>query len=348
MTQRVYMDFNATMPLRPEARAAMIEALDVIGNASSVHADGRRVRAILERARGQVAEAFGALSADIVFTSGATEAASLGLQGWDPIGAEIEHDAVLAWIQADLQVDSDGKVTVETPGETALQAANSETGILQELPEGLGFVDASQLAGKLPFAFDWTEAKRAILSAHKFGGPKGAGALILKPGTEVCVQMRGGGQEMGRRAGTENAAAIAGFGAAAACAARDIADGVWEAVAQRRDLLEAALEAEAPELISIGKKERRLPNTACFAVTGWKGETQVMQMDLAGFSISAGSACSSGKVRSSRVLQAMGYDPFTSRSAIRVSIGPATTDEDVLAFAEAWASEYRRFRQKAA
>ncbi len=326
----------------------MIAALDLPGNPSSVHGEGRRARAIIERARGQVAEAFGAQAADIVFTSGASEAAALGLAGWDPVGAEVEHDAVLAWIRADLPVDGSGKVTVAQADQTALQAANSETGVVQRLPEGLGFVDAVQIAGKKPFAFDWSGAQRAILSAHKFGGPKGVGALLLKRGTDVAAQMRGGGQEMGRRAGTENVAAIAGFGAAAEAASRDLSDGIWEEVESRRDMLEQALEAEAPDIIFVARDTGRLPNTTCVAAPGWKGETQVMQMDLSGFAISAGSACSSGKVRASRVLKAMGFEERVAESAIRVSIGPETTNEDVLAFAGTWGKHYRRFRQKAA
>jgi cysteine desulfurase len=348
MRSRTYLDWNATMPLRREARAALVDALDETGNPSSVHAEGRRARAIIERARGQVAEAFGGQGADVIFTSGASEAAALGLGGWHPEGAAIEHDSVQAWIHPALPVDRSGRVAVSEPARCALQAANSETGIVQDLPEGLGFVDAVQVAGKRPFAFNWCAADRAAFSAHKIGGPKGVGALFVRPGVEVAPLMRGGGQEMGRRAGTENVAGIAAFGAAAAAAARDLAAGVWDEVAARRDLLEQALEAEAPDIIFIGGEGLRLPNTSCFAVAGWKGETQVMLMDLAGFAVSAGSACSSGKVRTSRVLAAMGYPEEIAGSALRVSTGPGISDEDVLAFAGAWGKQYRRFRQKAA
>jgi cysteine desulfurase len=306
------------------------------------------VRAIVERARAEVAEAFGAQAADIVFTSGATEAAALGLGGWDAVGAPIEHDCVAAWIRPELPVDRDGRVGVSDPGATALQAANSETGVMQTLPRGLGLIDAAQVAGKQPFAFDWTGAERAILSAHKFGGPKGAGALLMRRDVAVMPVLRGGGQEMGRRPGTENVAAIAGMGAAAAAAARELAAGVWEEVAEIRDLLEEALESEAPDLICVGRNAPRLPNTACVALPGWKGETQVMQMDLSGFAVSAGSACSSGRVRESRVLRAMGFDETTASSAIRISIGPGIKRQEVLAFAGAWAKHHRRFRQKAA
>jgi cysteine desulfurase len=203
-------------------------------------------------------------------------------------------------------------------------------------------------AGKVPFAFDWSGARAAIVSAHKLGGPKGAGALLLAPGEEPAPRIRGGGQERGRRAGTENLAGIAGFGAAAAAAAAEVAAGVWDEVAALRDILEEALASAAPSLTLVGKDGPRLPNTSCVAVPGWRGETQVMQMDLAGFAVSAGSACSSGKVRASRVLTAMGLDAETAGSAIRVSIGPATTRDEVMAFAAAWERHCRRFRERAA
>ena len=229
---------------------------------------------------------------------------------------------------------------VAEPGASVLQAANSETGIVQELPPGLACVDAAQIVGKLPFAFDWSGARSAVVSAHKLGGPKGAGALLLAPGEEPAALIRGGGQERGRRAGTENLVGIAGFGAAAAAAAAEVAAGVWQAVAELRDILEEALASPDSPITLVGKDVRRLPNTTCVAVPGWKGETQVMQMDLAGFAVSAGSACSCGKVRASRVLTAMGFDAEAARSAIRVSIGPATTRDEVMAFAAAWERQY--------
>lgn len=348
MASRVYLDWNATAPLRPEARAAMLAAMDLGGNPSSIHAEGRAARGLVERARIQVAEAVGASPDQVVFTSGATEAAALALAGRGLLGAPVEHDSVAAWTRPVLPVDATGRVAVADPERSVLQAANSETGLVQDLPAGLALVDAVQIAGKLPFAFRWTGAEAAILSAHKLGGPKGVGALILREGAEIAPALRGGGQEMGRRAGTENLVGIAGFGAAAAAAAADLAAGVWENVAEVRDILESALEASAMETIFVGKGARRLPNTSCFAVPGWKGETQVMQMDLAGFAVSAGSACSSGKVRVSRTLGALGYGPEVAGCAIRVSIGPSTQAEEVLAFAAAWEKCHRRFRQRAA
>lgn len=345
---RVYLDHNATTPLRAEARAAMAAAMDVVGNPSSVHAEGRAAKAVLERARAQIAVALGAEGADIVFTSGATEAAGLGLAGRDLHGAAVEHDAVRAWVTEDLSVDAQGAVAAYAPGNAALQWANSETGVLQDLPDGLAFSDMTQGFGKLPADFNGSGARMAVVSAHKLGGPKGIGALVLRRGQEIPAQIKGGGQEMGRRSGTENLIGIAGFGAAAAAATQDVAQGRWEEVAQFRNILESALEAGSNKTIFVGKDAERLPNTSCILTPGWKGETQVMQMDLAGYAISAGSACSSGKVKASNVLRAMGYDDTYASSAIRVSLGLETTRDDVLRFAEAWLVKRTKHEQRAA
>ena len=346
--RRCYLDYNATAPLRAEARTAMIAAMDQIGNPSSVHAEGRAAKAIVEKARGQIATAFGADGADIVFTSGATEAAALACAGRGLRGADIEHDAVAAWIQPDHLVRSDGRVEITEPETSVLQMANSETGIVQSLPKGLAVTDATQAFGKLPVAFNWLGADMALISAHKIGGPKGVGAVVLRRGLDLPAQIKGGGQEMGRRAGTENVVAIAGFGAAAERAAQDLANGVWQRVAEIRNILETALETRLKEIILIGRDVERLPNTSCLAVPGWKGETQVMQMDLSGFAVSAGSACSSGKVKASRVLRAMGYEDDVAACAIRLSLGPTTTESDVLEFADVWLKKYDTFRARAA
>lgn len=345
---RIYLDWNATTPLRPEAKAAMVAAMEVVGNPSSVHSEGRAAKALIEKARAQVAAALGAEGADIVFTSGATEAAALACAGRGLSCAAVEHEAVAAWCEAVLPVDGQGRVTVADPARTALQLANSETGVLQYLPQGLAVSDLTQGFGKLPLAFNWLGCDMGLIAAHKLGGPKGVGALVLRRGLDVAPQLKGGGQEMGRRAGTENLIGIAGFGAAATAAARDLADGVWERVAEIRNILDSALSAEGFETISVGKSVPRLPNTLCLIAPGWKGETQVMAMDLAGFAVSAGSACSSGKVRASRVLRAMGHDEGQAAQAIRISIGPSTTEEEVLRFAEAWSRDYRRIRSRAA
>jgi cysteine desulfurase len=208
--------------------------------------------------------------------------------------------------------------------------------------------DLTQAFGKVPFAFDWSGIDAGFVSAHKLGGPKGVGAVILRRGLDLPAQLRGGGQEMGRRAGTENVIGIAGFGAAAEAAARDLAAGVWERVLQLRKILDRELPGPGNETILVGKDAPRLPNTICLATPGWKGETQVMQMDLAGFAISAGSACSSGKVRASRVLAAMGLGSEAAAGAIRVSLGPDTTETDVLRFVEVWRARRDRVLARSA
>ena len=342
---RVYLDHNATAPLRAEARAAMVAAMDVVGNPSSVHAEGRVARGLVERARGEIAAALGATGADVVFVSGATEAAALLCAGRGLLGAGVEHEAVLAHVEAAMPVSSAGCVTVAEPGRSVLQLANSETGVVQALPEGLAVSDVTQGVGRLPFAFDWSGVTAAFLSAHKIGGPKGVGVVLLRRGVELPAQMKGGGQEMGRRAGTENIVGIAGMAAAVTAAVRDLGAGEWTRVAELRNILEEAIEAVSPETIFVGKPSERLPNTTCMLTPGWKGEMQVMAMDLAGFAISAGSACSSGKMRASRTLLAMGHDPVAAASAVRVSLGLGTTREDVLRFAEAWGE--RRMKQRA-
>jgi cysteine desulfurase len=363
---RTYLDHNATTPLRPEARAAMIAAMDLPGNPSSVHAEGRAAKAVVERARAQVAALVGCDPVDVVFTSGATEAAALAASlGARVVTSAVEHDAVLSWGQADrLGVDAqgiwDGNLSAAEGADlVALQAANSETGVLQQtMPlaqqcwamdkSPFVLVDAVQALGKTSFKMATSGADFILVSAHKLGGPKGVGALIVKRGIDVQALLRGGGQEMGRRSGTENIPGIAGFGAAAEAAAADVAAGRWKEVAELRDLLEATLADVSKLTIFVGKGASRLPNTSCIVTPGWKGETQVMQMDLAGFAISAGSACSSGKVRGSAVLRAMGFDETQAASAIRVSLGLNTTREDILRFATSWTAKLKKQETRAA
>jgi cysteine desulfurase len=343
MRPRVYLDWNATAPLRDEARAAMNAAMDVVGNPSSVHAEGRAARALVERARAQVAAAVGCKPAEVVFTSGATEAAAVlgrlavGTVEVDPTA----HDCLWSQRRAG-------------PGARALAwgYANNETGVISEAPaRGEGeplMLDIVQAVGKVPFSFAWSGAEMAVVSAHKFGGPKGVGALIVRDGVEMLPVLTGGGQEMGRRAGTENIIGIAGMGAAAEAAQRDLEAGVWDEVAELRNILEVGLSSGANNTISVGKALPRLPNTLCLIAPGWKGETQVMAMDLAGFAVSAGSACSSGKVRPSRVLTAMGYDEAAAAQAIRVSLGPGVRQDEVLRFADVWCAQYRKALNRAA
>ena len=343
---RTYLDWNATTPLRPEVKVAITEALEISGNPSSVHTEGRAAKMALERAREQVAVALGADGADVVFTAGATEAAAMVLGQGKFHCAPVEHSAVKVWCEADLAVDGDGIVTVTDPARTSLQLANNETGVMQDLPQGLHSSDLTQAFGKVPMAFNWLGVTAGFVSAHKLGGPKGIGALILKKGTDLPPLIKGGGQEQGRRAGTENLIGILAFAAAATAAQRDLDAGLWDAVRERRDALEARICDIAPGAVIVGKAVQRLPNTTCLLTSGWKGETQVMQMDLAGFAISAGSACSSGKVRASGALQAMGFDDQLAQSAIRISISPAVGDDQINRFADAWEKAYSRWRDR--
>jgi cysteine desulfurase len=360
VAERVYLDWNATAPLRPEARAAMLGAMDAVGNPSSVHGEGRAAKAIVERARAQVAQATGCKPSEVVFTSGATEAAGLLAhppEGCDVLVDETAHDAL--WAHAAMGNWSERPAG---PGHTlAMGLANSETGVITPPPEPVEgqfpfgraradwlFLDVTQAVGRIPWSFHWSGAQFACLSAHKLGGPKGVGALLVREGLDISALQTGGGQEMGRRSGTENVIGIAGFGAAAEAAQRDLDQGRWEAVEKLRTILEFGVAEVSKHTIFVGKDARRLPNTSCFITEGWKGETQVMSMDLAGFAISAGSACSSGKVKESRVLRAMGYGEAAARSAVRVSLGPATTEDQIGRFVDAWGAAYRKFRARAA
>ncbi len=345
--ERIYLDWNATAPLRSEARGAVLAALDVVGNPSSVHAEGRAARGIVERARAQVAALVGCAPGEVVFTSGATEAARV-LDGFSVTAQTTAHDAVFAHDNGGTEI-------------LAMGLANSETGVITGPPDksekgwlfnGLCaprlFLDVTQAVGRIPWAFSWSGADFAVLSAHKLGGPKGVGALIVRQGVDIPAIQPGGGQELGRRSGTENVAGIAGFGAACDAARADLDGGIWDKIEKLRNILETALASGANKTIFVGKDSARLPNTSCFVTPGWKGETQVMQMDLAGFAVSSGSACSSGKVKAPRVLSAMGLDPVAAESALRVSLGPTTTEDEIMRFAEAWLKHEKKFRQRAA
>jgi len=360
---RVYLDWNATAPLRPEARAAMLAAMDAVGNPSSVHAEGRAAKAIVETARGQVAALVGCEPSEVVFTSGATEAAAMVLSRADfVLAADTDHDCLVQWRTERLGADCHGQVdcmrwvSSVPQDKTAIVCwtdANSETGVSQmALPDSSPariLFDAVQSFGRQFTSFEDFGVDYALVSAHKIGGPKGVGALIARTGLDAPAMLRGGGQEQGRRSGTENVIGIAGFGAAAETAARERDNRAWDRVANFRNMLEETLAATAPDIVFFSRGSFRLPNTSCFAVPGWKGETQVIQMDLAGFAVSAGSACSSGKVnKASRVLLAMGFDEVTASSAIRVSMGPTTTEAEVMAFADIWIDHYRRRKDRAA
>lgn len=366
---RTYLDWNATAPLRPEARAACLAALDVVGNPSSPHAEGRRTRAIVEDAREQVAALVGATPAEVVFTSGGTEANNAVLAaGWDTIVlSRIEHGSVLAPARAakarivELAVGDDGVVRMHAPVDASsgrsllsLQMANNETGVIQPVAEAAasaraqGFfvhTDAVQAAGRIAVDARALDVDCLTLSAHKIGGPKGVGALVIQSRASLPALIAGGGQERRRRAGTENVAAIAGFGAAAEAARRDL--GRMRDVAVLRDRLEAQVLAVTPAAVVIGADAARLPNTTNIALPGTSAETLVIALDLAGIAVSAGAACSSGKVGTSHVLAAMGLEATHARGAIRVSLGWSSTDDDVAAFVEAWRRVATRSRERA-
>ncbi|MEM6625893.1 MAG: cysteine desulfurase family protein [Pseudomonadota bacterium] len=368
---RHYCDYNATAPLRPEARDAILDALDIGANPSSVHGQGRRARAIIEDARDQIAASVGACRDDIVFTSGGTEANAATLWGArdaDPAlelwVSAIEHEAVAAQSPARiLPVDEHGVLVLDALeaalGELAdgsrplvsVMLANNETGVVQPVAEiadkvhaagGLLHCDAVQAFGKIPVSVIDLEVDYLTVSAHKIGGPQGAGAFFLKPGVPFAARQIGGGQELGRRSGTENVAGIAGFGAAAVIAIDAIDE--LRGLAASRDEMEARLAAAVPSSAVHGADVARLPNTSCFGLADFPAETQVMAMDLAGVSISAGAACSSGKVAASRVLTAMGRTEAEAKSAIRASFGWASTQDDFDVLATAWIAAVQRAR----
>jgi cysteine desulfurase len=361
--RRTYLDYNATTPLRAEAKAAMVGAFDVIGNPSSVHAEGRRARALIEAARESVARLVGARPSEVVFTSGASEANSLAL--WQPwasiLTSGIEHESVLASARAHagevvmLLVGRDGRINIEEfagmlasrsfigPALVAVQLANNETGVIQPLAEiaelarvhGIKVhTDTVQAVGRMPIDFAGLDVDTLAISAHKFGGPKGVGALVVRDHIDLVPLLRGGGQERRRRAGTENVAAIAGFGAAAEAALLDLA--MVDAVRALRDGLEAELKRLSPAVVIVGESAPRLANTTAVALPGKLAETLVIRLDLAGIAVSAGSACSSGKVGASHVLEAMGLGPDIAANTIRVSLGQTTTKDDIAAFLAAW------------
>ncbi len=366
----VYLDWNATAPLRPEARTAMVVALDLGGNASSVHRAGRSARRIVEQARSQVAALAGVSPEQVVFTSGGTEANALALGGFPArrlIVSAVEHDSVLenAPGASRIRVTREGVADLaslqtqlardQSPALVSLMFANNETGAIQPVAEAaelahakgaLFHCDAIQAAGKLHLDPRSLGCDLMTLSAHKLGGPQGVGALIVAAGIEVVPLFRGGGQERGRRAGTENLAGIAGFGAACAASSAGLSD--YICVARLRDLAEARLKEIAPDAVVFAKDVPRLPNTLCIAMPGVPASTQVMALDLAGVMVSAGSACSSGKVKRSHVLEAMGAPETLSECAIRISLGWNTTESQIDRLAEAWGALYARCRASAA
>ncbi|WP_420404336.1 cysteine desulfurase family protein [Nisaea sp.] len=364
MPAAIYADYNATAPLRDVAIEAMTGAMRSVGNPSSVHGQGRAARAAIEKARAQVAALIGAAPDAVVFTSGGTEASALALRGSGRrhvVTSAVEHEAVLAAVPdaVRLPVDPDGildldalQSALETRGpETvvSVQWANNETGALQPMAEIVGVArkfgalvhsDAVQAAGKVALDVTSVGADLLSLSAHKIGGPAGVGALYVREGLDLVAQQSGGGQEKGRRSGTENKIGIIGFGAAAEAACETLAD--WDRVAGLRDRFEAAVRAAGPGARIFSAAVPRLPNTSCVSLSGMRGETQVIALDLAGIAVSSGAACSSGKVRRSHVLDAMDPGSPDAESAIRVSLGWDSTDEDIDRLVGAWCDLYNR------
>jgi cysteine desulfurase len=361
-----YLDWNATAPLRAEAAAAVTVALAHCGNPSSVHRWGREARRRVERGREVVAGLVGAPPDSLIFVSGGTEANHLALLGAGRervLVSAVEHDSVLRAVPAAerIAVDRDGIVRLDMladmlaadprPALVSVMFANNETGVEQPVAAiaavtqargALFHCDAAQAVGKIPFDVAGIGADLLTFSAHKLGGPPGVGALAVVGGLDLAPLLRGGSQERRRRAGTENVPAIAGFAAAAEVAAAEVA--TYDRVRVLRDMLEAEIVKTAPDAVIVAGEAPRLPNTSAIAMPGMAAETQVIALDLDGVMVSAGAACSSGKVGPSHVLAAMGLPPDIQSSTIRVSLGWRTSEADIGRFVQSWTKLYRRRR----
>jgi cysteine desulfurase len=359
-----YLDWNATAPLRPAAAAAIRAALACCGNPSSVHRRGRLAREIVEAARAEVAALVAAPPEDVVFVSGGTEANHLALLGCGRervLVSAVEHDSVRRALAAaePIPVDHDGVVDLDAldrllsadgrPALISVMLANNETGVVQPVTAiaalaraygALFHCDAVQAAGKMALDRDGIGADLMSLSAHKLGGPPGIGALVARDAVDLMPMLKGGGQEHGRRAGSENLPGIAGFGAAAAAGRAEIA--IYDTVRRWRDKLEAEITAAAPAAVVLGAAAPRLPNTSAIALPGIGAETQVIALDLDGVMVSAGAACSSGKVGPSHVLAAMAIPAELAGATIRVSLGWDTSAVDIERFLDSWLALYRR------
>lgn len=363
MTRRVYLDHNATVPIRPEVLDTMSEVLQIGGNASSVHAEGRKARQFLEVARENIATFVDGETGGVIFTGGGTEACNLALQTRKaPKGvisrilvSSIEHAAVLAPLDdltenedisvTHLPVSEQGVVDLKalstaledpSPALVVVMAANNETGVIQPIAEigamvrshgSLFFCDAIQAAGKIPLSMKGMNIDILSLSAHKIGGAAGVGALVVRDGIVLKPLLRGGGQELRRRAGTENLAGCVGFGLAARLAMQGLSS--YSNLSTLRDDLESQLADSFPEISFFAESTHRLPNTSCFALPDMRAETMVMSLDLAGIAVSSGAACSSGKVTRSHVLEAMGVSHNLLVGTIRISLGHTNTVSDI-------------------
>ena len=362
----IYLDYNATAPIKPEVVTAVSETMMLAGNPSSVHGFGRDVRKRIEDAREQIAALIGCSPPELVFTAGGTEANNTALSGAGRrvlIVSAIEHPAVLRTAEAVaeehivLPVDGEGLLDMASldkalaaHGPEALVSvmlANNETGVIQPVAEiaarataagALVHCDAVQAPGRIPVSFAGLGVDMMSIAAHKFAGPKGIGALVVRSGLEIAPLIHGGGQERGLRGGTENAAGIVGFGTAAQLAQGDLARA--SEIAALRDRMESRLRETEPDVVIFSEGAARLPNTSCLTMPGVQSETQVMGLDLAGVAVSAGSACSSGKVEPSHVLRALGAADAVGGCAIRVSLGWATTEEETERFLGTWRALY--------
>ncbi|MFT6557747.1 cysteine desulfurase family protein [Sneathiella sp.] len=365
MKKTVYLDYNATAPIRSDVITCVSSVMAEWGNPSSVHAAGRKARGRVETARRQVAHLVGCKPQEVIFTSGGTEANNLALKGFPAhqwMVSRAEHDSVLAMVadydvllvdlepsgKLDLQDLKEKLTAANGPVLVSVMYANNETGILQPLPEivelvhefgGIVHTDAIQAAGKIPIDFKAVGADMMSLSAHKIGGPQGQGALIVREGLAIKSVQKGGGQELGRRGGTENVAGIAGFGVATDLALQELS-GLSE-IRKLRDEMEKSICDAVPDVRIYGADQSRLPNTSCLSMPGVSAQLQVMNFDLEGFAVSAGSACSSGKVKASHVLRAMGATEAEADQAIRISLGRLTKRAEIDTFIETWKKIYR-------
>jgi len=370
-----YLDHNATTPLRPQAREAMLAALDAGGNPSSIHAQGRAARALVEDARKTIADCLGVLPAMVIFTGVGTEANNFAIKGAQVeriIISATEHSCVLEAAQATgkpleiIPVSSDGVIDLvalenslskdEGKVLVCLMLANNETGTIQPVRQAaeiaaqhgaLIHTDAVQALGKIPVNFGLLGVDMMTLSAHKVGGPQGVGALILRDGVVLDKYIHGGGQELGRRGGTENVAGIVGFAAAAKAAIGDMPEKQPE-IRALRDLFESKLQQVSPDVVIFSNQVERLPNTSYIALKGMNAQTTLINLDLENIAVSTGSACSSGKVTGSRVLAEMGVPDDLRACALRISFGWNSTESDVTKFIEIWQRLVTRHQQNAA
>jgi len=366
MKSVLYLDHNATTAVKPSVADAVTEAMGVVGNASSVHGPGRAVRRIIENARDKIAVAVNARPERVIFTASGTEANNMALQnrtGERVLVSAVEHPSVRNVVDHDvITVDGQGRAKVDglseklleldKPALVSVMLANNETGVIQPVKDivriakssgAMVHCDAVQGFGKMDVNMVDLGVDMLTLSAHKIGGPQGVGALVLAPGVEIKPLIKGGGQEHRLRAGTENVPGIAGFGEAAALAARELAE--FAKLARLRDQLEEEIYRIAG-IKAYGKDALRIVNTSYLSMPGVSAETQTMAFDLEGIAVSSGSACSSGKVETSHVLKAMGVPDAGASSAVRVSLGWTTTQQDIERFTSVWKSIYNRLGQQ--